>query len=271
MQPDQASLFRAILDSSLRLPGLDGGGLYWRQRRWRLRAALAHQGFSTRFVAAIGDSACRIPPGRDHTQRPTGLQLQRCRQSLQQARTGALHQLVAEGIRALVVLPIMVEGEALACLNLASRSQAATPVNHRHGIRDPDPPVRPGVSRRRASRRQQSGNAKITLPLVRRARRLHLRRRPRRQGAALQRCGIRPPGVWSKFARSPADRGASAGNCTAKRHGSSATSWPGRISLLSTADPQSRRQPDPVDTRVVHGSWNGQAAIFGVSRDITGN
>jgi PAS domain S-box-containing protein len=124
--PDRDSLFAAILGTALRLPGLDSGGLYWRQPDGDYKL-VGHRGFAPAFVTRV------------HTLPADSRQADLVRQGRLQcsSSTACGHctapdlvrqpALVEEGLRSLVVLPIVVEGEALACLNLASHTQDATP------------------------------------------------------------------------------------------------------------------------------------------------
>ena len=118
--PNRETLLDAILDSVLRLPELDGGGLYWRESDGGYRLAV-QRGLSPAFFAKAdhlaadspqadiirqGRLRCSCTPAQDHCTDPS-LVLEPV--------------LVAEGIRSIVVLPIRVGGEPVACLNLASK------------------------------------------------------------------------------------------------------------------------------------------------------
>jgi PAS domain S-box-containing protein len=266
MQPDQASLFRAILDSSLRLPGLDGGGLYWRQADGGY-GLVAHHGFSDQFITAIGD----LPVGSPQAEIIRSGQLvcscskvdSHCnRPELVQAPS-----LVAEGIRALVVLPIMVDGEALACLNLASRSQSSTPVTTVTALETLTRQFAQGLARQRAAESAAERERNITglfgalddyiFVVAHDGRVLHY------NAAVSDRLGygqsllgrplieVHPPEMRGEAARIIGDILA------------------GRIASCPLPILKADGSQIQVDTRIVHGSWNGQAAIFGVSRDIT--
>ncbi len=123
-RPDREALLSAILDSALHLPELDGGGLYWREPDGGYRLVV-QRGLSAAFLAQVGHLApaspqaeviragrlrCSCSPPQDF-----------CTEFSLVARPAV----VAEGIVSLVVLPIHVGGEPVACLNLASRQPGA--------------------------------------------------------------------------------------------------------------------------------------------------
>ncbi|MDS4021374.1 MAG: PAS domain S-box protein [Candidatus Competibacter sp.] len=123
-EPERRELLAAILASALRLPELDGGGLYWREPDGGYRLVV-QRGLSEAFFARVSHRAadspradvirqgrlrCGCAPPRDHCT---------------DAWLVEEPELVEEGIRSLVVLPIRVGGEPLACLNLASKQVGA--------------------------------------------------------------------------------------------------------------------------------------------------
>lgn len=122
--PNHETLLEAILESALRLPGLDGGGLYWRDPDGSYRL-VSKRGLSETFFDRVGHLAAESPQAAIIREGRL-----RCSCAREQAHCTdpALVQepaLAAEGISALVVLPIHVVGEPLACLNLASKRFAA--------------------------------------------------------------------------------------------------------------------------------------------------
>ena len=121
---DRESLLEAILDSALRLPELDGGGLYWREPDGSYRLVVK-RGLSERFFAKVD----RLPADSPQADVIRQGQL-RCSCTSEQdpcadATLVLEPELIEEGIHALVVLPIHAGGEPLACLNLASRRVGA--------------------------------------------------------------------------------------------------------------------------------------------------
>ncbi len=132
-QPDRDQLLRAILESALHLPELDGGGLYWKEPDGGYRL-VAQRGFSETFLSEVsfrdknsvqaeiireGRLRCSCTPPRDFCTDPS---------LVQEA------SLAVEGIRSLVVLPIHVSGEPVACLNLASKQVAVLSIMTLSGL-----------------------------------------------------------------------------------------------------------------------------------------
>ncbi|MDG4552994.1 MAG: PAS domain S-box protein [Candidatus Competibacter sp.] len=119
-EPDRRQLLEAILNSALSLPELDGGGLYWREPDGGYRMAV-QRGLSETFCAQVAYRAAESPQAEIVRQG----RLQCGCTPLQDHCTDSPLVLepvsVEEGIRSLVVLPIHVGGEPLACLNLASK------------------------------------------------------------------------------------------------------------------------------------------------------
>ncbi|MFM8445710.1 MAG: PAS domain S-box protein [Methylococcus sp.] len=120
--PDRDTLLGAMLDTVLGLPGLEGGGLYWR-RPDGAYDLVAHRGLSPEFIAAVEFLAhdspqvdlirqgrmqwCSADDREDREQNPDLLRSEPVRR---------------EGIGRMLVLPILVDAQALACLNLAGRT-----------------------------------------------------------------------------------------------------------------------------------------------------
>ena len=59
-EPDRKTLLEAILDCALRLPELDGGGLYWREPEGGYRLAV-QRGLSSAFFAKVDRLAADSP------------------------------------------------------------------------------------------------------------------------------------------------------------------------------------------------------------------
>ncbi len=123
--PGRDELLRAILDSALRLPGLDGGGLYWRQTDGGYHLIL-HQGLSGTFIHKVERLAADSPRAGLITQ--GRLQCSCVENNANCTDPELVHSddLAREGILSLVVVPILANGAPVACLNLASKHQGTS-------------------------------------------------------------------------------------------------------------------------------------------------
>ncbi|MBS4095218.1 MAG: PAS domain S-box protein [Sulfuricella sp.] len=115
--PPREVLQQAILESALSLPELDGGGLYWRQPDGSYQL-VAHAGLSGQFVAEVSHLPADSP--RANLIRSGKLQTS-CRPSCADSTLTIGADWAKEGIRALVVMPILVQDQVVACLTLASK------------------------------------------------------------------------------------------------------------------------------------------------------
>ncbi|MCK6548928.1 ATP-binding protein [Myxococcota bacterium] len=116
---DRTSLLRGILESTLTVPGLDGGGIYWRAPDGAYQLVV-HRGLSQTFVDRVRSVPADSP--RAAVIRRGALVHASLARAPYLAPTEAA-ELRDEGLLAIVVLPIRVDGEVLACLNLASRTR----------------------------------------------------------------------------------------------------------------------------------------------------
>ncbi len=118
--PDRDTLAQAMLDTVLGLSDLDGGGLYVQEADGSYRLLTA-KGLSDAFLA----SATRLPAGSPRAQLiEAGQAVTTCIEPADPTDDAhLLHSplMQAEGIVSLVVLPITVNGRSRACLNLASK------------------------------------------------------------------------------------------------------------------------------------------------------
>jgi diguanylate cyclase (GGDEF)-like protein/PAS domain S-box-containing protein len=117
--PDRDALSRAMLRTVLDLSELDGGGLYWRLPDGGYQL-IASQGLSDGFVAQVqritaGSPRAQVIGAGDMVCEFADTEASHAPTDLLQAPA-----LQAESIVALVVLPIRVNGQVLACMNLAS-------------------------------------------------------------------------------------------------------------------------------------------------------
>jgi PAS domain S-box-containing protein len=264
--PDRDTLARAILDTVLGLQDLDGGGLYLQDTdgSYVLHAAT---GLSDAFLA----EATVVPAGSPRAEIvEDGTTVVTCAEPADPADNSQLLRtpaMVAEGIVALVVLPIRVNGRSRACLNLASK----------HVRRLPDSTIdvlqtlaiQFGLAMERLSAREDAlmqrqnlegffstltdfvfvlnttGHIVYVNPAVHTV----LGHGPELLGQHV--LSVHPPRVHA-FAQEVL------GAMLRKER----ESCP--LPLLKTDGTEVM-----VDTRVVQGSWNGQPALLGISRDIS--
>ncbi|MCQ1551001.1 MAG: PAS domain S-box protein [Candidatus Accumulibacter phosphatis] len=118
--PNREMLLEAILDSALHLPELDGGGVYWREPDGGYRL-VARRGLSAVFFAQVGYLAVDSPQADMIRQGRLRCSCASVRGHCTDSRLVREPELIEEGICSLVVLPIHVGGEPIACLNLASK------------------------------------------------------------------------------------------------------------------------------------------------------
>jgi len=124
-KPNRQQLSEAFLDGALRLPELDGAGLYWRNAQGGYRRD-AGRGLSEAVHAWIehgsaSSSLARLADG-------TGPRCFRAQAQDASSDEGDMLDpaLIDEGVRALIMVPIHVGGEPYAALYLTSRQAAST-------------------------------------------------------------------------------------------------------------------------------------------------
>ncbi len=265
-EPAQGTLFSAILDSALRLPGLDGGGLYWRQPDGAYQLVV-HRGLSPAFIAHAGRLAVDSPEAE--TIRLGKLQCS-CSDSGDHCNNQSLVRqpaLVAEGVRAVVVLPILAEGEAVASLNLVSHERSKIPPHEVTALETLARQFAQAIARSRVA--EESAHRQQNLAGIFNAiddylfviapdgRILHYNR------AVSELLGHGEQLIGQPIAMiHPPEHRAEAESIIAAMVAGRQASCP--LPLLKADGSRVM-----VDTRAVPGHWNGQPAIIGVSRDIT--
>ncbi|MEF8714343.1 MAG: PAS domain S-box protein [Accumulibacter sp.] len=264
--PNRERLLPAILDSALRLPELDGGGLYWREPDGGYRLTV-ERGLSETFFAQVRHLAADSPQAevirQGHLRCSCAPPQEYCTDSSLVGEPG----LVEEGIVSLVVLPIHVDDEPVACLNLASKQVGAVrpltvtaletlarqftlalerlrgqekAANHRYDLEGLFGAIADYVFVLDTEGRILYYNAAVAEGL----------------GYGDARLGqpvsaVHPPELLHECRRMVAEiLAGTRAHCSLPLQKADGT-------LI------------PVDTRVVTGRWNGQPALVGVSRDIT--
>jgi PAS domain S-box-containing protein len=264
--PDRPTLITTMLDTVLGLSDLDGGGLYWERGDGGFDL-LTSRGLSQAFLVSAGN----IEPGDPRAGMiHAGAMVCSCVEPQDVCTDPGLvrlPQIQAEGIVSLVVLPIRVAGRGHACLNLASKHVRQLP---------------PASITLLQSLAEQFGLAIERLV----AREDALNQRQNLDGFfnALQDFVfvLNPqgeilyvnPAVHLKLGYDKGLLGQSVLAVHPERVHASA--WAIVAEML-----QGKRDSCPlpllkadgceimVDTRIVHGHWNGQPALLGVSRDIS--
>ena len=116
-------LVTALFDAVLLLPEVDAGGLYWLQDDGSF-TLIAYRGLNAPFVRQMqnipSDSPLAALVREGHLQCSCSEVSEHC------TDPELVHSphMAAEGIRALLVLPVQIESRSLACLNLASKQFA---------------------------------------------------------------------------------------------------------------------------------------------------
>lgn len=115
---DPDALLQKMLELALRYPEFDAGGFYWQDAGggYELRV---HQGLTPEFVASV--SYCAADSHRATTIRAARAlcSCPACCQDTDVCQPFDLQPFAAAGLRCLMALPITVNGEVVACLNLA--------------------------------------------------------------------------------------------------------------------------------------------------------
>ncbi|MBM4202159.1 MAG: PAS domain S-box protein, partial [Gammaproteobacteria bacterium] len=260
-EPDKASLWKAILDSALLLPGLDCGAVY--EVTTETCTMLAQRGLSPGFqdrsesLDAIPPLAAAIRSGRLTC---TGAH---------ETETGPIDQpnLQDEGFQAIAVLPIRVGDRAVAGLYLASRHSPYLDPGTRDGLNRLLGPFTQALQRFQAQEeaRHQRQNiaglfdamADFVFVIGMDGMILHYNEAVAKRLAP--ETGLVGIPIWQVH---PADLQAEAKHLLTDILGGqrSTCSLP-----LVTLDGQRLA----VDTRVVSGQWDGRPVLLGISRDVT--
>ncbi len=265
--PDRDTLLRAIFDAALTLPELDGGRIYWRQADGSYGLA-AHRGLSPEFIGKVehlaidSREAAIIRQGRMQWGDLVHMDGKGVNPGLVRSPP-----VVKEGLRALVVLPILADEQPIACLNLASRhSRHLSP----RTVSALETLARQfGQSLQRLLAEQEAASQRKNLEclfealndllfvLDEQGRILHYNQ------AVAERLGYGPSLLGQPVlnVHPPAAR-ARAGQIVADMLAGNRASCP--LPILKADGSQIM-----ADTRVVRGVWSGKPALFGLSRDMT--
>ncbi|MBK9442400.1 MAG: PAS domain S-box protein [Comamonadaceae bacterium] len=264
--PDRPTLVAAMLDTVLGLSDLDGGGLYW-ERGDGGYELLVSKGLSDGFL----EQAANIEPDDPRAGIiKAGTMVCSCVDP-QEACTDAelVHHpsIAAEGIVALMVLPITVAGRGRACLNLASKHVRRLPVSAITLLQRLAEQF--GLAIERLVAREDAQNQRQNLEGFFHALQDYVFVLD--EQGAIQYVN---PAVYDKLGYDSTLLGKSVLTVHPERVHASAWS-------IVTEMLQGKRESCPlpllradgsefmVDTRIVHGGWNAKPALLGVSRDIS--
>ncbi|NEX22853.1 PAS domain S-box protein [Thiorhodococcus mannitoliphagus] len=263
---DQEHLLEAILESALRLPELDGGGLYWREPDDSYRLVV-RRGLSEAFFAEVEHLPADSPQAAIIRRGRLECSCHPYQAHCTDASLVQVAALIEEGILSVVVLPIHVGGQALACLNLGSKRpglvNASTIATLDTLARQFTQALEHLLAKVEASGQRQNlaglfeAITDYLFVLDTEARILHYNPAVATGLGYGDRLLGQP--VWTVH---PPEVHAEAKRVVAEMLAGSRDSCP--LPLLK-ANGERRL----VDTRVVMGHWDGRPAIIGVSRDIT--
>ena len=266
LSPDRSTLISAMLDTVLSLSDLDGGGLYW-ERGDGGYDLLISLGLSADFLKVTGSIEPDDP--RAHII-SSGSMVCSCADPQDPCTDpGLIHHpyLTSEGIVSLVVLPITVAGRGHACINLASKHVRRLPASSIALLQSLAEQF--GLAIERLLAREDAQNQRLNLDgFLSTLQDFVFILNP--TGDIL----FVNPAVYKKLGYDEKLLGQSVLAVHPKRVHVSA--WSIVAEML-----QGKRESCPlpllcadgseimVDTRIVHGTWNGQPALLGVSRDIS--
>lgn len=264
--PDRPTLVTTILDTVLGLSDLDGGGLYWER---------GDGGFDLLVSRGLSDTFLKAASSIEPTDPRAGIinagalvcscvDPEDCCTD-----TGLIHHplLQAEGILALVVLPITVAGRGHACLNLASRHMRRLPASAITLLQSLAEQF--GLAIERLVAREDAQNQRQNLEGF-----FHTLQDFVFVLNVQGEIQYVNPAVYDKLGYDQQLLGKSILTLHPERVRASAR-------MVVTDMLQGKRVSCPlpilradgaelmVDTRIVHGRWNGKPALLGVSRDIS--
>ena len=117
---DHTGLLATMLDLSLRFPEFDCGGIYW-QAPGGAYELLAQRGLSEHFIEQIRYYPADSRQARLIQEHKVICSCRHCCSQHEDCSLLAPEYISAEGLRCLLIQPIVVDGQAVACLNLAGR------------------------------------------------------------------------------------------------------------------------------------------------------
>jgi two-component system sensor histidine kinase/response regulator len=119
-QASREELLAAILDIALALPGLEGGGIYDRHADGAY-GLVHHRGLSLEFIAEVSSVSAEGPQATLLAMGRTAVSFDAPPRFVHAPMLVESPYALREGLRCAVVLPVVVDGVTVACLNLAGR------------------------------------------------------------------------------------------------------------------------------------------------------
>jgi diguanylate cyclase (GGDEF)-like protein/PAS domain S-box-containing protein len=253
---------QAILDAALRLSGVDSGGIYEVDPNNGNLTLRVHYGLSATYIAAVqtrnGDSATgmvvRAGQPRYSFINPLHPELP--------------NHMKTEGLRAYAVIPILHEGEAVACFNLASHQFETIPATTCQALETLALQLGGVLQRLRTQAELEEQRINLSAVFDTLEDFLFILDEQghilRVNPAVERRLGCPQQDLLGRHVLEvhPPDRREEAGRIVAAMLAGQADFCP--VPLLTQSGEQI-----PVETRVVSGQWSGQPALIGLSRDIT--
>ena len=250
-----------ILEAALRLDSIDCGGIYLTDQSGALDL-IVHRGLASQFIAQAMHYPADAPQARLAR---TGQPRYGAYQSIQSEPTAAR---ALEGLHALAVLPVIHQGQLLAALNLASHTRDDIPINTRHALETLAGQIGSILMRLRADTalRESRQNLQTLFDAVDdflfvldgtgHILQTNAVTRNRLGYTTEELVGqdvlmVHPPARRTEAAAIIADMLA------------------GRRDFCPVPIQARDGTLIPVETRVTPGTWSGQPALFGLSRDIT--
>ena len=262
--PDLESALQHVVETMLRVDGIDGGGVYLVDAITGDVDLVACAGLSDRFVASAARFSADTPNARLLA---SGRAVYADYATLgPQIRIDPVR--AAEGLRALAVVPVMHDGHVIAALNLGSRTVDDVPEETRALIETLAVQIGDAIARINAEQalREQSRDLQLLFDtladflfvlddtgIILQVNRVVTERLGYAAGELVGR---------HVLVVHPESRREEAGSIIAAMLKGEASFCP--VPIITKDGRQI-----PVETRVCQGTWRGSPALFGISRDVT--
>ncbi|NLH49484.1 MAG: GAF domain-containing protein [Myxococcales bacterium] len=258
---DLPEALKVCLKTAIEISGMDGGGIYLVDENGDLWLA-AHQGLSTQFLNEVSYYSLDSLQARlAHAGKPYF-------KNIEEVKGGHRFQIEAEGFHSLAIIPILYEERMIACFNMGSRRlRQVTPVA-RNALEAVSLQIGGVLGRLRAEETTRTSRQNLqslfdcleefVFILDQDGKILHC------NPVVGKRLGYEPQELLGQpiLLLHPPERREEASRIIGVMIG-------GHIDVCTIPLLTKTGESIPVETRVTHGKWNDQPALFGVSRDIT--